>query len=350
MPNNEQDALPLGADAMSMAGSNASSMFGGRVDDQLDILRRQRSDITDYLNAWVVQNRKLRNLDINSNTLEALQNSTLAEECDKRIMTLVTEIIRLVEMAHRILDKNTKLDQQYLISMAAWIESRKKKLRQVGRLMTPANDDEDIIDNIPLRDEIVGRKRERPIDNSIDSQTQPTKLLRGHELNDTSNFTNNIGGEQIEVGGYGRHVNFNLGDAAAAASPRTPTMNLQRLVDEGPRSEPTVLRKRKDEEQDVRPRATKDKDNFLMPPPRTYGLGRGQHRRFSTSSPIDNNISEEENRREQRERTISLQADRINQLQKVQEEERREEQLRERENSCKQNLRKTIKAEQMLMQ
>merc|ERR1711911_134829 len=178
---------------------------------------------------------------------------------------------------------------------------------------------------IPPRDEIVGRKRERPVDDSIGSQSQPTKLLKGHELNDTSNFTNDIGGDQIEVGGFGRRVNFQLNGAAAATSPRTPTMNLRRLVNDGPRSEPTVPRKKKDAQQDVRPRGN---DVFLMPPPRILGLGRGQQRRFSTSSPID--------RQNERERAAALQADRINQLQEAQEEERRErmrleEQLREKE-------------------
>ena len=89
---------------------------------------------------------------------------------------MVAEIIRLVEMAHKVLDKNIKADQQYLISMAAWIENRKKKLRQVGRLVTPADDDEDIVDNIPSKDDIIGRKRERPSDDSIDSKAHPTKF------------------------------------------------------------------------------------------------------------------------------------------------------------------------------
>lgn len=76
---------------------------------------------------------------------------------------LVTEIVRLVEMAHGVLDKNSKTDQIYLVSMASWIKGRKKKLREVGRLVPPADDDDDIVDNISMRDEIVGSKRERPI-------------------------------------------------------------------------------------------------------------------------------------------------------------------------------------------
>ena len=333
MPNNEQDALPLGAEAASIAGSNVSSTFGGRVDERLDVLRKQRTDITNYLNAWIGRNAELKDLDIESNSQQALHNLSLAEECDEMITTLVAETIRLVEMAHGALDKNNKQDQQYLTSMALWIESRKKQMRRTGRLVSLADDDEDIIDNIPPKEEIVGRKRERPIDDSIGSQSQPTKLLKGHELNDTSNFTDDIGGGQIEVGGPGRRVNFQLNGAAAATSPRTPTMNLQRLVDNGPRSEPTAQRKKKDAQQDVRPRGN---DVFLMPPPRTLGLGRGQQRRFSTSSPIDRQNLGEESRREERERAAALQADRINQLQEAQEEERRErmrleEQLREKD-------------------
>lgn len=79
MPNNEQDALPLGADAASLAGSIASSMFGGRVDNRLKALRRQQNDITNFLNAWVIQNGRIRYMDIKSRTPEGLHNLTLAE-------------------------------------------------------------------------------------------------------------------------------------------------------------------------------------------------------------------------------------------------------------------------------
>ncbi len=75
-------------------------------------------------------------------------------------------------------------------------------------------------------------------------------------------------------------------------------------------------------------------------------MGRGQHRRFSTSSPIDRQNSEEENRREERERIAVLQADRINQLQQAQEKERRErmrleEQLREKNKQLQANNQTT---------
>ena len=63
------------------------------------------------------------------------------------------------------------------------------------------------------------------MDDSVDSNVQPTKQLRQKDFNDTSNYTDDIGGEQIEVGNAGRRVNFDLIGATAAASPKTPTMN-----------------------------------------------------------------------------------------------------------------------------
>ena len=191
-------------DAASIAGSNVSSTFGGRDDEQLDALRKQRTDITNYLNIWIARNAELKGLNIDSNSPQANHNLSLAEECDEMITTLVAETIRLVDMVHRKLDKNDKQDHQYLTTMATWIENKKKQMRRTARLVPLADDDEEVIDNMPTREEIVGRKRERVIDDTIDSQTQPMKLLKGHELNDTSNFTNDIGGEQIEIGGYGR--------------------------------------------------------------------------------------------------------------------------------------------------
>ena len=305
-------------------------MFEGRVDARLEKLRKQRNSLNEFMNEWSAQNAKLRHLDIDSNTPEAFHNLSLAEECDDRLTTIVTEIIRLVTMAHKELDKNDKGDQTFLSSLAAWIERTKKKLRQVGKVIPPADDDDDIVDNIPNREEIMGRKRERPMDDSVDSHAQPTKQLRPRDVNDTSNFTDDIGGEQIEVGNHGRRVNFEPRGAAAALSPRTPTLNLQHFVDARTGSEPTAVRKRKGS---VGGAKAKDKDGFLIPPPRAMGLGRGQNRRFSTSSPVDKHTSEVESRLTAQ---LLITEERMKRAQEVQEEERRErmrleEALREKE-------------------
>ena len=276
MPNNEQDNIPFGGDAASMAGSTASSMFEGCVDARLSGIRKQKEAIATYMADWMATNRKVRTLDFRSATPEGLQNLALVEECDERQTTLVDEIVRMVTMAHKVLDKNDKRDQKALNGLARWIEMRTTMMRDVGLILPLADDDDDMLDNIPTKDDITGRKRDRSMDQSDDSTRQPTKQLRGREMNDTSNFTNDIGGDQIEVGGVGRRVNFELLGATAATSPRTPTMNLQRVVDERPGSEPAAIRKRKKSEGGSKTKDNNDKDSFLMPPPRTIGLGRGQ--------------------------------------------------------------------------
>ena len=169
---------------------------------------------------------------------------------------------------------------------------------------------------------------------------QPTKQLRQRDFNDTSNFTDDIGGEQIEVGNGARRVNFQHIGATAAASPKTPTMNLQHFVDTRQGSEPAATRKRKGSLGGARP---KDKDGFLIPS-RPLGLGRGQNRRFSTSSPVDNSNSEVETRLTAQ---LMIQQERMKRMQEAQEEERRErlrleKELREKEKELQKEKHKEV--------
>ena len=93
MPTDEHDAIPFGADTASMTGSTASSMFGGRDDERLDEVRKQRTDINNFIGDWVIQHARVRNLDYESLTPEGLNNLMLVEECDERHSTLVMETI-----------------------------------------------------------------------------------------------------------------------------------------------------------------------------------------------------------------------------------------------------------------